>query len=229
MVVDEGKSANHTLISSRDPRTIGAIGLRGRFINSFKTSVTNVFKNEEAMAIMAALGCGIELPEKERKRLKNVVEFNEDDLRYGKIALITDADHFGKAISLSLLCFFYKFYPTLCEQGRIYVVKSPRFLVFDKSGNEYPAYDEAEKDQIVKELGKKIETIGIVKGLGELNANRFWNYVLAPEIRHKTFVQVDWNAYKPDIENILNVTMGDKIDERKKYIMDNVVKAKAFL
>jgi len=228
LVIDEGKSANHTLVSSRDPRTIGAIGLRGRFINSFKTSVTNVFKNEEAMAIMAALGCGIELPEKERKRLKGVVEFNEDDLRYGKIALITDADHFGKAISLSLLCFFYKFYPTLCEQGRIYVVKSPRFLVFDKSGNEYPAYDEAEKDKIVKELGKKVDTIGIVKGLGELNANRFWDYVLSPEAREKTFVQVNWDAYKPDIENILNVTMGDKIDERKKYIMDNVVKAKAF-
>lgn len=226
LVIDEGKSANHTLIASRDSRIMGCIGLRGRFINSFKTSVTNVFKNEEAMAIMAALGCGIELPEKERKRLKNVVEFKEEDLRYGRIAIICDADGAGKAITLSLLCFFYKFYPTLCKEGRIYTVQSPRFLVHSKDGKEYAAYNEKEKDDIVEKLGKNIDYVGIVKGLGELKASAFWDYVLCPEVQHKTFVQVDWDVYKPDIEKLLNVTMGDKIEERKKFIMENVVNAK---
>lgn len=229
LVIDEGKSANHTLISSRDPRVIGCIGLRGRFINSFKTSATNVFKNEEAMAIMAALGCGIELPEKERKRLKDVVSFDESNLRYGSIAIICDADGPGKAITLSLLCFFYKFYPTLCEQGRIYTVKSPRFIVHDKKANEYCAYNEEEKSEIVAKLGKDVGNVGIVKGLGELSAERFWNYVLCPEIREKTFVKVDWSAFKEDIDNILEITMGERIDERKAYIMKNVVEAKLSL
>lgn len=226
LFIDEGKSANHTLIAARDPRIMGMIGLRGRFINSLKTSAVNVFKNEEAMAIMAALGCGIELPEKERKRLKGVVEFNEEDLRYSKICIVCDADWAGKAISLSLLCFFYKFYPTLCEQGKVFLIYSPRFLVYDKKGSEYCAYNEAEKNEIVKELGKSFDHIGIVKGLGELNADAFWKYVLSPEIRNKTFVQVNWDAYRPELEELLQTTMGEKIEERKKYIIENVVNTK---
>lgn len=223
LIIDEGKSANHTLIASRDSRIMGCIGLRGRFINSFKTSATNVFKNEEAMAIMAALGCGIELPEKERKRLKDVVGFNEDDLRYSMICLAADMDGFGRAIDLSLLCFFYKFYPTLCEQGRIYLVNSPRYVIHDKKGKEYCAYNDEEKNKIVKDLGKNFGSVGIIKGLGELDKDRFWNYVLCPEAREKTFIQVDWDVYKPQLENLLEVTMGEKINERKDYIIKNVV------
>lgn len=226
LFIDEGKSANHTLIAARDPRVMGMIGLRGRFINSLKTSAANVFKNEEAMAIMAALGCGIELPEKERKRLKGVAEFNEEDLRYGSVLCAADMDWAGRAIDLSLLCFFYKFYPTLCEQGRIYLVNSPRFLVYDKKGNEYCAYNDIEKDKIVKELGKSFDHIGIVKGLGELNAEHFWKYVLSPEAREKSFIQVDWDAYRPELEELLQTTMGEKIEERKKYIIENVVNTK---
>lgn len=224
LIIDEGKSANHTLIAARDSRIFGCIGLRGRFINSLKTSAANVFKNEEAMAIMAALGCGIELPEKERKRLKGLVEFNQDELRYGSIGICSDADWAGKAIALSLMCFFYKFYPTLCEQGRIYLVNSPRFLVYDKKGKEYCAYNEEEKNRIVHELGKSLDHVGIVKGLGELSKDAFWNYVLSPEARERTFVKIDWDAYKPELEELLRTTMGDKIEERKKYIIENVVK-----
>lgn len=226
LIIDEGKSANHTLISSRDPRTIGAIGLRGRFINSFKTSVANVFKNEEALAIISALGCGIELPEKERKRLKDVVAFDRESLRYGKIGICSDADWAGKAIALSLMCFFYKFYPSLCKEGLIYLVSSPRFVVHDKKGNKYYVYNEDEKNKKVKELGKNFDSVGIIKGLGELESDEFWNYVLCPEVRDKTFTQIDWDAYGPDIENLLEVTMGERIDERKKYIMENVIEAR---
>jgi DNA gyrase/topoisomerase IV subunit B len=223
LFIDEGKSANHTLISARDPRIMGCIGLRGRFINSLKTSAANVFKNEEAMAIMGALGCGIELPEKERKRLKGIVEFNADELRYGKAICAADQDAFGRAIDLSLLCFFYKFYPTLCEQGRIYLASSPRYVIQDKKGNEYCAYNDTEKETIVKDLGKNFASLGIIKGLGELDAERFWKYVLSPEAREKSLVQVDWDAYKPELEELLQTTMGEKIEERKKFIIDNVV------
>ena len=224
LIIDEGKSANHTLIAARDPVYMGCIGLRGRFINSFKTTVANVLKNEEAKAVMFALGCGIELPEKERKRLKDIVTFNEDNLRYGQIGLACDMDSFGRAINLSLLCFFYKFYPTLCSEGRIYLVNSPRFIVYDKKENKHYAYNEKEKNDLIANLGKDFSHVGIIKGLGELDKEEFWEYVLSPEARKKTFIQVDWSGYKDDIEYMLNVTMGDKIDERKEYIMNNVVK-----
>lgn len=223
LIIDEGLSANSTIIQSRDDRYMGCIGLRGRFINSYKTSVANVFKNEPAVAIMSALGCGIELPEKDKKRLKDAVKFEKENLRYGRIAIICDADSFGKAITLSLLCYFHKFYPTLCEEGRIYVVSSPRFVLYDKKGNAYYVYNEAEKSEKVAELGKELDHIGIVKGLGELNKEEFWEYVLSPKAREKTFTQVDFSGNEEDIERMFEVTMGDKIDERKKFIIDNVV------
>lgn len=224
LIIDEGLSANATIINSRDPLYMGCIGLRGRFINSYKTTAQKVFANEPAMAIIAALGCGIELPEKERKKYKDLFNFNKDELRYGKIAIITDADSFGKAITLSLLCFFHKFYPTLCEEGRIYVVSSPRFVIYDNKSNAHYAYDESEKQEIVKKLSKNLHHIGIVKGLGELNKEEFWEYVLSPEAREHTFTQVDFSGDEKEIEQMFEITMGEKIEERKEFIIDEVVR-----
>lgn len=224
LIIDEGKSANHTLISARDSRTMGCIGLRGRFINSLKTSTLNVLKNQEALAIMAGLGCGIELTEKEKKQFKGMDNFDKENLRYGKIGLACDMDSFGRAIDLSLLCFFYKFYPTLCQEGAIYLIDSPRFVVYDRKEKPYYAYNETEKQMIVDQLktDSNFDYVGIIKGLGELNKEEFWTYVLSPEARERSFVQVDWSGYKDEIEELLEVTMGDKIDDRKKYIMENV-------
>lgn len=223
LIIDEGLSANSTIMEAFDNRYMGCIGLRGRFINSYKTNITNVFKNEPALAIMAALGCGIELPEKERKRLKDVVKFNKDDLRYGSVAIICDSDSFGKAITLSLLCYFHKFYPTLCEEGRIYVVGSPRFVLYDKKGNTHYAYNDFEKQQQMLQLGKDLDHVGIVKGLGELNKDEFWDYVLSPEARKKTFTQVNFSGNEEEIEALFELTMGDDIKNRKEFITEHVV------
>lgn len=222
LIIDEGLSANSTIINARDSRYMGCIGLRGRFINSYKTSIVNVFNNQPAMAVTGALGCGIEIPEGERKRLKGINMFNHDDLRYGKIAIITDADWAGKAIALSLITFFYKFYPTLCKEGRVYVVISPRFVLYDKKNNPYYVYNERERDAKIKELGKDLDHIGIVKGLGELNGDEFWDYVLSPEARKETFIQIDFSKDLDEIERLLEITMGEDVEPRKEYIINNV-------
>lgn len=222
LIIDEGLSANSTIINARDSRTMGCIGLRGRFINSYKTTVANVFNNAPASAVTVALGCGIEIPEKERKRLNGINMFNHDDLRYGSVCILTDADSFGKAIALSLLTFFYKFFPTLCKEGRIYIAISPRFVLYDKAGNAFYVYNERERDKKIKELGKKLDHIGIVKGLGELNGDEFWDYVLSPEARKSTFIQVDFSEDLDKVEELLQITMGEDTEPRKQYIIDNV-------
>ncbi|WP_039230680.1 DNA topoisomerase [Clostridium haemolyticum] len=224
LLVDEGVSPNSTIIKSFDGRIMGAMGLRGRFINALKSSVTDVLKNVPAHTLITALGCGIEIPYEERKIFKDIQTFNLDNLRYGSVGILCDADAFGKGINLALITFFYKFIPTLLKQGRVFLVKSPRFCITTKKDTFY-AYDENEKNTIIQDLQSKgiKYDIGIKKGLGEFNTDEFWTYVLSPEAREKTFIQLDYNTVEEDIiKYYFDALMGEDIAERKKYIREHI-------
>lgn len=223
LILDEGLSANSTIIDSFDNRYMGCIGLRGRFINALKSSVKDVLNNVPAQSIIGALGCGIEIPKSEISLYKGMETFNIDNLRYGKIAILCDADSFGKGISLSLLSFFKKFMPTLLKQERVYLVISPRFEVKDKKRNVYYAYNEKERDEIVEKLGGNFGSIGIKKGLGEFDKEEFWDYVLSPEARKNTFFKVVYEGEEDEISEWFDTLMGEDIHSRKAFVRENIV------
>ena len=222
-IVDEGLSANSTIIEAFDNRYMGCMGLRGRFINSLKASVEDVLKNEPALGIIQALGCGIEIPKEEKKKFGDMKVFDETALRYGKIAIICDADSFGKGIALSIITFFKKFMPTLLKQGRIYFVVSPRYEVRNKKKESFYAYDEKERDSIVEKLGKDFLDISIRKGLGEFNKEEFWEYVLSPKAREKTFIKVSYPQENKEIDELFDALMGEDIESRKEFIKQRIV------
>ncbi|MFH0334594.1 toprim domain-containing protein (plasmid) [Clostridium perfringens] len=224
LLVCEGLSAASTIIDAFDGNTMGCYGLKGRFINSLKGSVSDVLANEPAIGIINALGCGIEIPKNEKKKFKDFNSFNNEDSRYNYVGILCDADAFGKGIGLSLLTFFYKFMPTLIKEGRVCMVASPRYEIYLKNGETIYVYLESEKDKKIKEIGEKnISHIGIVKGLGEMNKDEFWEYVLSPEAREKTFTSVKYNN---DFEELIKETfdklMGDNIEGRKEFIRENI-------
>lgn len=218
----EGESACSTITSSRDSRTMGTYALRGRFISALKNSVEDVLNNKPALGIIQALGCGIEIPKNELKKYKNVDTFDISKLRYGNIVLACDYDGFGHGIALSLLTFFYKFMPTLLKQNRIYLSVSPRYKITLKNETLF-VYNEQEKDALLKKLdseGKKYD-VNIVKGLGELNADVYWEYMLNPE--NRIMKQFIYDETKEDeIEYYFNTLMGENIEERKKYVKNNI-------
>lgn len=223
-LIDEGVSANSTITSSFDSRIMGALGLRGRFINSLKSSVEDVLNNEPALGVIQALGCGIEIPKTETRKYKGIETFNIENLRYGIIGLLCDADAFGKGINLSLLTFFYNFMPTLLKQGRIYIVRSPRYELKTKDMSYY-AYDENEKIKYINMLDEqKIKyEITIRKGLGEFNKDEFWEYVLSEKAREKTFIQVKYIEDQEEmIKYYFDMFMGEDIENRKKFIRQNI-------
>lgn len=224
-LVNEGKSANSTIIASFDGRIMGAMGLRGRFISSLKASVEDVLKNEPALGLIKALGCGVEIPKEERKKFKDIKTFNIDDLRYGSVGLLCDADCFGKGINLSLITFFYKFMPTLLKEGRIYLVISPRYELITKKGETIYVYNEKEKLDKVKELGESnIASIGVKKGLGEFDKEEFWEYVLSPTAREKTFIQIEYPKNEEELVKwYFDTLMGENIAERKEFIKKHIV------
>lgn len=224
LILTEGLSPASTITQSYDNRIMGSLGLKGRFISSLKCSVEDVLNNEPAMSIIRALGCGIEIPYEERKKFKDVQTFDINNLRYGTIAITVDADSWGKAICLSLLAFFKKFFPTLLKQNRVVIVVSPRYILETKSGDFVYVYSEQERDALIEKLGKALSHIGIVKGIGELDAEEFWKYVLCEEARSKTFVTVDYVGDEDEINKKYDMFIGDDIDARKKFIRENIVK-----
>jgi len=223
-LIDEGVSANSTISDAIDARIMGCCGLKGRFINSLKTSVSKVLENEPALKIIQALGCGIEIPYNERKKYKHIDYFDINNLKYANIGILCDADAFGKGINLSLITFFYKFFPTLLKQNRIYLVISPRYEVVTKNETIF-CYNEIEKQTIIDELKSKNKSyyIGIKKGLGEFNKEDFYKYVLCEEARKKTFIPIEYEGAEEMIKYYFDMLMGDDIVNRKKFIRDNIV------
>lgn len=224
-LVDEGLSANSTIIEAFDNRYMGCMGLRGKFINSLKSSVTDVLNNEPALGIIQALGCGIEIPYEERKKFKDVQTFNLDNLRYGSIGILCDFDGAGRGITLGIITFFKKFMPTLLNQGRVYVVISPRYEIRDKTKKSYYVYNEVERDEIIAKLGKSFLDVSIRKGLGEFNKEEFWELVLSPDVRENTFIKLIYDETE-DLEYWFNALMGEDIDGRKKFIRENITNVK---
>lgn len=222
----EGLSACSTLTDSRDDRTMATYALRGRFINSLKSSIEDVLKNEPAYGIIQALRCGIEAPASERKKFKNVELFNKNDLKYSKVIIATDADSFGHGITLSLLSFFYKFMPTLLKDGHIYIAVSPRYQINHKD-KLYFAYTEDEKNKLVKKykINPKSSQISVIKGLGQLNKDVFWEHVMNPENRTLKRVVYEEFTNEKDVEFYFNTLMGEDIAERKDYVKEYIINA----
>lgn len=134
----EGKSAAGSIAKARDGDKIAVFGCRGKGLNVLKENdIERILKNEEYREIMIALGCGYG------------EKFNIRKLRYGKIVIASDADVDGHSIACLLLSFFYKFYPELLKQGRIYRAEMPLYSV-EVGKKRYYAYNDSELSKLPK-------------------------------------------------------------------------------
>ena len=225
LLIVEGLSAKSTVVESYDNDTMGALGLRGRFISCLKTTVDKVLNNVPAFTFIQALGCGIEIPYEERKAFKDIKTFDKDNLRYGNIGILTDADCWGSGIRLALLTFIYKYLPTLLKENRVYIIISPRYEIKMKNGKMIYAYNDREKEKLMETINKKdIYNIGIVKGIGEIDKNDFWDKVLCPEVREKTFIQVNYNEVDKIVNKYFQDYMGSDSNPRKEFVKNFITK-----
>ncbi len=112
--------------------------------------------------------------------------------------------------------------PTLLKQNRVYLSMSPRYEIRHKDELIF-AFDEKEKDEIINKLtseGKKF-TVGIVKGLGELDKDVYWEYVMEQDNRILKQLIYD-EAYHEEMDFYFDTLMGDNIVERKKFVKENI-------
>jgi DNA gyrase subunit B len=166
--------------------------------------------------------------------LGNSDDFDENKIRYGKIILMCDADIDGSHIRTLLLTFFYRHMKPLIEMGRLYIAQPPLYKI-KKGKTELYAYDESEREEILKSLkvnkkkttddtlvAKAIDSkkvlISRFKGLGEMNPEQLWITTMNPETR--TVLQVT-NENAAAADKIFRTLMGEEVEPRRKFIESN--------
>ena len=153
----EGDSAGGSAKSARDRKTQAVLPLRGKILNVASATADKLSANQELSDLSLALG------------VKGGKDFKLEDLRYGRIIIMTDADVDGAHIAALLMTYFYREMPQLIEAGRLYLAQPPLYRMTQGSKTLY-ALDDAHKDELLKsgfDGRGKIE-ISRFKGLGEM-------------------------------------------------------------
>ncbi len=157
LYIVEGDSAGGSCKQARDRRYHAILPLRGKILNVERKRLDRALSNREVKAIVAALGAGVGS------------DFGVEDMRYGRVAILVDADVDGEHIKTLLYTLFWRLMRPLVEEGRLYVAQAPLYML-SKSGNSRYAYTETERKRILEEVGgMRGVTIQRYKGLGEMN------------------------------------------------------------
>lgn len=205
----EGDSAGGSAKQGRDSKHQAILPLKGKPMNPEKAKLLDIMKNDEYKAIISAIGAGIGS------------EFDLEECNYGKIIIMTDADTDGAHIQVLLLTFFYRYMKPLIDAGKVYIAQPPLYKVTKKSvknAQSKYAWTDEQLGAIVKEFGKQSE-LQRYKGLGEMNPDQLWETTMNPETRTLLLVQIE-DAAKA--ERRVSTLMGDKVDPRKRWIIENV-------
>jgi topoisomerase-4 subunit B len=205
----EGDSAGGSAKQGRDSKHQAILPLKGKPMNPEKAKLLDIMKNDEYKAIISAIGAGIGS------------EFDLEECNYGKIIIMTDADTDGAHIQVLLLTFFYRYMKPLIDAGKVYIAQPPLYKVTKKSGKNTTgkyAWTDEQLNVLVKEMGKGTE-LQRYKGLGEMNPGQLWETTMNPETRTLLVVQIE-DAAKA--ERRVSTLMGDKVDPRKRWIIENV-------
>lgn len=214
LFIVEGDSALGACKQARDPDFQAIMPIRGKILNCLKADYDKIFKSEIITDLLKVLGCGVEVKSKANKNLSS---FDMNLLRWNKIILCTDADVDGFHIRTMLLTMIYRLTPTLIEAGKVFIAESPLYEITSKN-DVYFAYDEAEKDKFIEQIGKEKFTIQRSKGLGENEPDMMNLTTMNPSTRRLIKVMPD------DMEQtvkMFDILLGDNMQGRKDYIVEH--------
>ncbi|MGL5439419.1 MAG: toprim domain-containing protein, partial [Filifactoraceae bacterium] len=210
LYIVEGDSALGACKLGRNADFQAIIPIRGKILNCLKADYNKIFANEIITDIIKILGTGVEV---KSKYIKDIADFNLNNLRWDKVIICTDADVDGYQIRTLLLTMFYTLTPTLIQEGKIFIADSPLFEI--TSGKDtFFAYNENEKQKIIKKLKGKYH-IQRSKGLGENDPEMMWETTMNPESRK--LIQVTPSEVE-ETKTTFELLLGDDLAGRKTYI-----------
>ncbi|MBM7871222.1 topoisomerase-4 subunit B [Clostridium pascui] len=204
-IVVEGDSAGGSAKQARDRRFQTIMPSKGKIMNTEKQKLENVLSSEELKMFNIAIGTGV---------LDN---YKEEDLKYNKIIIMSDADVDGYHIRTLWMTYIYRYMKPLIANGHLYMAMPPLYKVYKESRGKSIvkyAYSNEELEQVKKEVGKGY-LLQRYKGLGEMNPDQLWETTLNPETRTLQRITIE-DAAKA--EKMVSLLMGDVVEPRKNYM-----------
>jgi topoisomerase-4 subunit B len=204
----EGDSAGGSAKQARDRASQAVLPLRGKILNVASAGKDKLMQNQQLADLVQALGCGAG------------VHYRDEDLRYGKVVIMTDADVDGAHIASLLITFFYRQMPKLIENGHLYLAVPPLYRL-SHGGKVFYARDDAHKDELIKKEfhpNAKVE-IGRFKGLGEMMASQLKETTMDPTKRTLLRV-VLLTEDREDTTDAVERLMGTKPEARFAFIQE---------
>lgn len=199
LLIAEGDSALGGLAQGRDHTKYGIMAIRGKIINALSNPDEKVYENEEIKLLLSAMNI---IPGK----------YDAKKLRYGKLAICTDADSDGYHIGLLIMAALAHIAPQFIKEGRLCWLRSPLWIVSNGKTESYFFTDaeyEANRHKIKGEVQRN-------KGLGSLEPHQ------AKVSMFGEYQRMDVMEYNEEAMSLLYALMGSEVEPRRDFIMQNV-------